>query len=76
MAWKIFVLIALTAVWLYDVLIAALSRRGAKTPVPENVRDVYDPESYARWKSYRAEKTKVGLVRTTVSFTVTFLTFN
>ena len=48
MSWKIAVLAALTVVWLFEMLLHGLNARSVRNPVPENVKDVYDPETYAK----------------------------
>ena len=47
MSWKTAALIILAVVYLYRLCLHWLNRRSADRPIPENVRDVYDPETYA-----------------------------
>ena len=75
MGWKIFVLAALTAAHLYEAFLMYLSRRSGKNPVPENVKDVYDPEGYARWRAYHGEKNRIGGIRSAAAFAAAFLLF-
>ena len=75
MGWKIFVLAALTAAYLYEAFLLVLSRRSEKNAIPENVKDVYDPDSYARWQAYHSEKNRIGAIRSAIAFAVSFLFF-
>ena len=70
MSLKILVLAAVTAVWLYGLLLSAVRMRSAKNTIPANVSDVYDQETYLKWRSYHAEKTRFSMVTSTVSFAV------
>ena len=70
MNWKIIGIIILIIVYLYDILLEALARRSEKNPIPENVKDVYDPETYLKWRAYHAEKGRISFISGTVSFVV------
>ncbi len=48
--------------YLWSVVGVILSVRQQKKPLPASVADVYDAESYARWRAYRAERRRFGLV--------------
>ena len=60
----------LIIVYLYNTLLAVIHMRSAKNPIPANVADVYDEETYRKWRSYRAEKFRFGIMISTVSFLV------
>ena len=47
---------------LYAICLNVVRRRSANNPTPESVSDVYDAETYARWKSYNAEHCKLELI--------------
>ena len=70
---KVPVLIALAVIYAWDMFLHMLSRRSVRNPLPENVRDVYNAESFAKWKRYRAEKSRVHMLAATVSFALSFL---
>lgn len=46
---------------LYSVTLHALTASQKKKALPENVRDVYDPDEYERWSRYSAEKSRLGM---------------
>ena len=70
---KAIVLIVLTVIWLYEMALHALRLRSAGNPLPENVVDVYDAETYRKWKQYHGEKTRLGMFTSTVSFVIHLL---
>ena len=76
MAKWIIVLIALIG-GLYSFVLNIVKRRSANNPTPENVADVYDEETYQKWKRYSAEHSTLSLISgaaTTVISLVLLLT--
>ena len=68
MSVKAIVLIILTVVYLYEMALHVIRRRSVNNPVPDNVADVYDPATYRKWKEYHGEKSRLGMITTTVSW--------
>lgn len=68
MNWKLLVLLLLTLEHGYRMLLHIVHYRSANNPTPANVADVYDAETYQRWKKYSAEKCRLSMVTTLVSF--------
>ncbi len=60
--------ILFSAVYLYNLILSVVRMRSAKNPVPANVADVYDAETYRKWRAYHAEKSRFGILSATVSF--------
>ena len=52
---------------LYRMVLHFVQYRSAGNPIPENVTDVYDTETYRTWRRYSAEKCRMGMVSTLVS---------
>ena len=67
---KAVVLVILTVIYLYELALQLLRMRSARNPVPGNVADVYDPETYLKWKRYHGEKTRLGVFSSTVSWLI------
>ena len=65
---KVPVLIVITVVYLYNLLLGIIRMRSADNPVPENVSDVYDRETYLKWRAYHAEKNRFSVISATASF--------
>ena len=78
MNYKPVFLAAFILVYLYSLALSMIRMRSAKNPVPDNVADVYDAETYVKWRAYHAEKTRFGVIASTVSFAVglALLAFN
>ncbi len=55
-----------------------LSTSGSNSPLPDNVKDVYDEKRYNLYKAYKKESGKVELISSIVSFVINllFLVFN
>ena len=62
MNWKWLVLILHLLGSVYRLALHIVSFRSAGNPTPENVADVYDAETYQRWKAYNAEKSRLHIV--------------
>ena len=73
MNYKLAALIILTALFLYQMLLEIIQYRSANRPTPENVRDIYDEETYRKWKQYSHEKCRLSILFTIVSFVISFV---
>ena len=71
MNWKNLVLILLALGHGYRLLLQIVQYRSAGNPTPANVADVFDDETYQQWKRYSAEKCRLGILSTAVSFVLT-----
>ena len=69
---KIIALSLLGAGFLWNLFLSILSYRARNNGIPEELNDVYDPESYEKWKKYSAENIILDLVKSIVSFVITF----
>lgn len=56
---------------LFPVLLNIFKRKSATNPIPENVKDVYDEETYTKWRSYTAEHSRLDLISGIVTLVVT-----
>ena len=70
MIWKIVVIAIVTFAWLYELFLLRLSLNSKDNPIPENVRDVYDEETYRTRLRYSAEKNRLGMLKSTAGFVV------
>lgn len=60
----------MAVIFLYQTFIDYRNWKSEKNPLPENVRDVYDAETYEKWRSYHSEKARMDLFASVVSFAV------
>ena len=58
---------------LYTLVLNLVQHRSANNPTPENVADVYDAESYQKWKQYSAEHSRLAIASTAVTCVLTVL---
>ena len=75
MNFKTVTIIILLVVFLYNLLLKLIQWRSAKNPVPMNVVDVYDRETYRKWRDYHAEKCRLGMLSSTAAFIAEILLF-
>ena len=68
MNWKLLMLAVLCVGYLYRMLLVYARLRSDRNEIPENVRDLYDAESFAKWKSYNRETCRLDFVSETVRF--------
>lgn len=73
MDFKLTAVLLMTAVFLFRLLCCRIRMRSADNPIPPNVSDVYDSETYTRWRAYRTEKNRLELARSCVSYAVSLL---
>ena len=60
---------------MFSILLNIFKRKSATNPIPENVQDVYDEETYAKWRSYKAEHSRLDLISEIVSLVITVALF-
>lgn len=58
---------------LFPILLNIFKRKSSINEIPDNVKDVYDEETYAKWRSYNAEHSRLDLVHGIVSLAVTLV---
>ena len=68
MNFKLLMLALLALGHLYRLVLNVVEKRSAANPTPENVADVYDAETYQRWRAYSAEKNGLNILSTILSF--------
>ncbi len=68
MDWKWLMLLLLVLGHGYRLALHIVQNRSANNPTPANVADVYDAETYEKWKRYSTEKGRLGLISTAMSF--------
>ena len=70
---KLIVLLLLALGFIYRLALNIVQYRSANNPIPENVADVYDAETYAKWRRYSAENCRLSIVSTIISFMVSLV---
>lgn len=70
---KIIALVLLSVATLFQLFLYLKGYLARKRPIPEEVKDVYDSEEYAKWKAYSASQMKAKMVFTIVEFVFSFV---
>lgn len=65
------------ATFTFDLWLSILNYNHRTQPIPANVKDIYDTESYSRWLQYTMENFRLGMIAKVIStlLTVGFLLF-
>ena len=58
---------------LFKVVLGIVKYRSANNPTPENLKDVYDEETYEKWKRYSAEHCRLDIISTWISCGITVI---
>ena len=67
---KLIVLLMLTLGAAYRLALSIVRYRSAGNPIPANVADVYDGETYAKWRRYSGENCRLEILSAILSFGV------
>lgn len=59
---KLFILVLIISVYIFETVVSILNYRHRKTLLPESVEDIYDPEKYQSWLKYSMTNFKFGLI--------------
>ena len=69
---KIIALALLSVLFLFQLFVDIKSYLARKRPIPEEVKDVYDEETYLKWKAYSADKLKAKIIFSIITFVISF----
>ena len=64
---KIIVMMVLVMSSIYSIVLNIVKYRSANNPIPDVVSDVYDSETYLKWKRYSAEHCRLNFIFEIVS---------
>ena len=67
MEFKVLVLAFVVLTTIYSILLNVIRYRSANNPTPESVSDIYDSETYEKWKKYSAEHCRVDIASSAIS---------
>ena len=56
---------------LYNLVLSIVQMRSANNPTPANVSDVFDAETYQKWKAYSRERSILSIVFTCITGVIT-----
>lgn len=52
---------------LYGIVLNIVQHRSANNPTPANLADVYDDETYAKWKKYESEHSRFSILSSVIT---------
>ena len=70
MNFKAVAVVILWTVYLYGLFLDIVRYRSARNPIPQNVADVYDRDTYLKWKAYHGEKVRFGIFSSAAGFVI------
>ena len=70
MNFKLLIIILLIIIYAYGLLVKHLRLQSCRNAIPANVADIYDAETYERWRAYRKEKIRLSVADSTVALIV------
>ena len=62
MNFKLLIILLAAVSGVYSLIINIVKYRSANNPTPANISDVYDTETYEKWKKYSAEHNRLNLI--------------
>ena len=68
---KIIIILLALVGSLFPILLNIFKRKSSTNEIPDSVKDVYDEQTYAKWRSYNAEHSRLDLISGIVSLLVT-----
>lgn len=73
MEFKILVLAFVIITGLYSVVLNIIRYNSAKNPTPESVKDIYDAETYEKWRRYSSEHCRIDIISTLLSTVISLI---
>lgn len=67
---KLIVILVAVLGGLYSLVLNIVKYRSANNPTPDNLKDVYDEETYEKWKKYSAECSRLDIASTLVGIVI------
>lgn len=70
---KLIIFLVLTLSFLYRLALNTVQYRSCGNPIPENVSDIYDVETYEKWRRYSGEHCRLDIVSTVLGFVISLV---
>ncbi|MBO5891103.1 MAG: M48 family metallopeptidase [Oscillospiraceae bacterium] len=67
---KLLVLSILAVSFVYRLVLNIVQYHSCGNPIPENVADIYDAETYGKWRKYSGEHCRLNILATVVTFLI------
>lgn len=73
MEFRLLIILLVVISTAYSVILNLFKRRSATNPIPDSVKDVYDDESYEKWRAYNADHSRLDLISSLIAGAVNIL---
>jgi len=73
MEFKILVLAFVILSTAYNIVLNVIKYHSAKNPTPESVSDIYDAETYQKWRRYIAEQCRLDIASNAISGVISLI---
>lgn len=70
MDYKILACVLLSIVFIYELVLRIIDYRSFKNEMPVNVKDIYDENTYQKWKAYHKETSKLDIISCIISLVI------
>ena len=60
--YKLIAVIIISLYFIFQLFLAILQYRNRNVSIPKELEDVYDKETYIKWKKYSAEKIRLSII--------------
>lgn len=70
---KLIIILTVLLSTAYRIVLGIVEMRSANNPTPANLADVYDAETYANWKRYSREKSRLSLIFICISAVISLV---
>lgn len=75
MTLKLIVIIMVIIRYLYSIVLDVIKYRSSNNPIPDTVSDIYDQETYLKWRKYSAEHCRLNMISSIISCMITLALF-
>jgi len=70
---KLLIFAVLALSFVYRLVLNVVQYRSCGNPIPENVSDIYDAETYTKWRLYSGEHCRLDIISTVISFVISLV---
>ena len=73
--YKLIFLIIFSCYIIYNLIVDIINLKSLKNPIPDKLNDIYDSETYLKWKNYKLENAIVSIIFGNIELVLVLLLF-
>lgn len=73
--YKLIFIIIFSCYIIYNLIVDIINLKSLKNPIPEKLNDIYDSETYLKWKNYKLENAIVSIIFGNIELVLVLLLF-